>query len=398
MRVSVGIDASVGAEGACTSDTEWVAIAYGAIDVKTSHGFPNDVELVVLPTKPSTPLALPPAGAMLWERLVAGPVADSALSVEERAVVQEMEDVGLATRDLKHDARVRRIGVPWLSSSMHELVYGLVQRVALELHIPLVVIKGPVLHRQGLREREHSGDVDVLTAPDRVDDLVKALAAWGWNRQPDIWDGTTVNHSVTLTPEAGWGCEIDVHRRMPGLAIGDEEAFTIIHDRCDVFEFAGVEVRSPAREVHAVLAGVHHMRPEIGIGRRSGAEARAAEALRAGGEAAFDVLVQLDAIRALDAVLPQAFENRAYDLRSAGRSPDWAWRGQPTRARAYWCALKTLPVRARLPIALRLLWPKKEVAAASERKSGGASEHIITARLRRLRRGLASAFRRTPRP
>jgi hypothetical protein len=65
---------------------------------------------------------------------------------------------------------------------------------------------------------------------------------------------------------------------------------------------------------------------------------------------------------------------------------DWAWRGRPDRLRAYWTALQTLPLSARLRVARRLLWPDDDVALASERRAGVAITSASSARRRRLTR------------
>lgn len=261
----------------------WVAVAYGALDVHECDQFTDETELIVVPIKPTEPLALPSIGAALWRKLVNGPVSDDALDEEERAVVREMADAGLASADLGHPARVRAVDKPWLSSPMHELVYALVASVARENEIPLIVIKGPVLHRQGLREREHSGDVDIWVAPDRVRQLAAALRAWGWSEVPDVWSHTEINHSISLEPRAGWGCEIDIHRRMPGIGLPDVDAFATVLRNSEANTFAGVEARAPVTSANAILAALHMLRPEIGARVRPSSRDEAVHLISVGG-------------------------------------------------------------------------------------------------------------------
>ncbi len=60
------------------------------------------------------------------------------------------------------------------------LAHTLVDRVARDQGIRALLIKGPILAIQGLREPRQSGDVDVLCEPARVRDLTDALGDLGW--------------------------------------------------------------------------------------------------------------------------------------------------------------------------------------------------------------------------
>ncbi|ALJ19042.1 nucleotidyltransferase family protein [Microbacterium sp. No. 7] len=373
--------------------TEWVATSFGVLDVAESPDF-EAAELIVLPTIPSIPLALPPVGADLWRRLVERPVADAELTEDERAVVREMRGAGLASPNPGDPARWNDISSPWMSSPMHELVYALVQNVARRHGIPLVFIKGPMLHAQGLRDREHSGDVDVWVEPDRIDDFIAAMEPWGWRLQPDLWSGLPINHSLTLEPAAGWGCEIDVHRRMPGLGLTDAAAFSVVRAHTTPVEFAGVVSSTPRREVNAVLSALHAVRPEIGHMTPRSAHERAVAVLSAGGDGVRDAAMTIDAVVALHDDIVEAFPQSTLDVASAGTPRDWAWRAQPTKARAYLVALKEVPWLRRPLVAFRLFWPSREVVQASERHVGEISHGALQARVHRLRRGIADVMRR----
>ena len=54
---------------------EWVAVAYGALDITGREDF-DDSEILILPTIPSTPIGLTGVVAALWRQLVAAPVDD----------------------------------------------------------------------------------------------------------------------------------------------------------------------------------------------------------------------------------------------------------------------------------------------------------------------------------
>ncbi|MGC0369604.1 hypothetical protein [Microbacterium sp. SLBN-111] len=375
------------------SSAGWVAIAYGALDVSASDMFADGAELLVLPADPAEPFCLTGEGARMWRRIVAGPVTPT--KDAEREMLEAMTALGIASTDSAHPARIARLDPPRLSSPFHELAYALTAHVAAEHGIPCVFIKGPALHHQGLRAREHSGDVDVWCPPARWNELADALVPWGWRRSPDPWHDTPVPHSITMTPGA-WGCEIDVHRRVPGLILDDASAFDIVSAACLPVHYAGTTVPVPAPDVHAVLAAVNEVRPVIGARRRSRATASAAVGVLLATEGTRDRARELGAVPALRDEMVAAFGADAVDD-TAILPRDWLWRARPDTARAYLAALRTVPLPERLRIFVRVLWPDDEVALASARHAGAPTDDPARARRQRLARAVRGwAFRRRP--
>ncbi|RWR23364.1 hypothetical protein D8Y23_00210 [Microbacterium enclense] len=372
----------------------WVAIAFGALDVSASETFPDGAEVLVLPAEPAEPFCLTGDGARMWRRLVtAGPVAPA--DADERDMLEAMTALAIASPDPAHPARIHRLHPPRLSSPMHELAYALTARLASGHGIPVVFIKGPALHHQGLREREHSGDVDVWCEPRRWDDLAAALTSWGWSREPDPWRGTSVHHTATMTP-AEWGCEIDVHRRVPGLTLDDAAAFDAVARRTESVVYAGVDVAVPRPEVHAVLAAVHEVRPEIGAGPRSAAASATAAALLSAAAGSGTRAVELGAVPVLAAELEGVVSAELIARHRDDAPRDWAWRAEPNRARAYWRALRGEPLVTRVRVLWRFVWPPDDIALASARRAGDPDAGPTVARWRRLGRGLRNL--RTPSP
>lgn len=363
----------------------WVAISYGALDVRGLTGFSDGVEVLVTPIMPAEPLALFGTGAALWQRLVSeGPVDDGALDEHERDIVREMAQVGLASTDPEHSARRRALSTPWLSSPLHELVYALVASVAREVGVDAVFIKGPMLHAQGLREREHSGDVDVWVDPAQLPRVLRAFEPWGWTQEPDIWGREPINHSLTLLP-GSWGCEIDVHRRMPGLTLDDAEAFAALRAQAEEAVFAGVEVRVPKLAASAALSAVHMLRPEIGRLPVADRTDQVSLLLSVVGTDAVDAAICLGAVTVLRTALEQQFPGRRDELPHGGTPRDWAWRRQSSKPRAYLVALGQVRWWRRPVMLLRLLWPSRAVARTSAHKAG---EEGAATRMQRLRRGI----------
>lgn len=361
-------------------------IAAAALDVRGHAAFDPRVEIVLLPVDGVEPLALFGDGARVWRSLVAAnPSAEADVPVGDLEIVRDLSSAGLTVFAADHPDAVRSLDAPRYPSPLHELVHVVVARVAEQRGIRCVFVKGPELHRQGLRERDHSGDVDVWCEPRRWVELVTALAPLGWSREPDPWWGTPVGHSATLTP-LDWGCQIDVHRRMPGMTMDDDEAFARVFDACESIRVAGSSVRVPRRDPHAVITALHAARPEIGRGIAPSGIDLATDLLRRLDDpvAACDRLGAIPALsEALRRIVPDA------EIPPARGAPrDWVWRDRPDRARAYIAALGEYGLHARVSLVWRLVWPSAEVALESARRAGSAAEGPFRARLHRVLRGV----------
>ncbi|MDQ1135692.1 hypothetical protein QE410_000491 [Microbacterium sp. SORGH_AS 1204] len=372
----------------------WIPIANGALDVRDCADFDRAADVLVVPTTPSEAICLVGDGAALWRRLItAAPLPPTAVTPDEQAILGHLHDIGLVALGASHPARITELHPPTLSSPLHELVYALVARVAASHGIPCVFTKGPALHLQGLRDREHSGDVDLWCDPARLDELADALAPWGWHRAPDPWRGTTVHHTVTLVPEQ-WGCEIDVHRRFPGLVLDDDSAFALVLRDAVLVRYGAVDVPVPAPATHAVLAALHAVRPLIGAGPRSSHDSAAARTFLSRAEGSVARARELGAVPALRDELEPLAEPGSLDADAGGTPRDWVWRQQSDHVRAYWMAMsaETWPMRARLIV--RFLWPPDDVALASAHHAGHAPTSARRARLVRLRRGIRDWMQR----
>lgn len=371
----------------------WKAKCFGVLDVSHLSGiFEQDPELLVVPCIPGHPLGLSGEVASLWRQLAKRPVPEASLSIEQRTLVREFADYGMATRTSALDGTSTRVQKPWLSSPMHELVYSLIGKVAEELSTNVIFIKGPVLAAQGLRSREHSGDVDVWADPRFITRLSRTLSEWGWNVQPEIWDGTIVNHSVTLEPTL-WGCEIDIHRRFPGSTLPDEDEFLAVYGSAVATTFAGTQVWVPDIPTHRVIQALHLTRPDYGISTPQGRIQQAAQILSDGGSATVRAVSSLGASTVLSPALELAFPGTKFQMeRSAPLN--WTWQGTRSRLRGYFIALRMVPASHRPIVIWRMLWPTKEVVELSSRLAGDPPSRLIVARWRRFRRGLAGVFRK----
>lgn len=369
-----------------------MATSYGALDISdlpTASG--TGVEFMLLPTKPAPePIGLQGPASALWRRLVASGVSDTELSADQKAMVREFAEFGLAAPDPDHPARTSEIPKPWLISPLHELVYSLVANLARDAGARVVFIKGPALHRQGLREREHSGDVDLWVDPQDVATLRDQLIEWGWAVVPTIWDRPPLSHSVALRPTS-WGCEIDLHHDLPGIGITGREALETLLQFGDQLTFAGTPASVPNTPVHAVISALHITRPRAGSPNPPTPLPQAIDVLRRAGVECIDIARRLAADGALAPALTSAFPD---DFVVPEHAPpvNWRWRLQPTRLRGYTTLLRALPPSERLRLLFRLAWPDKDYVLAWDKAVGGTSRTALSARCNRLLRGARQAF------
>lgn len=363
----------------------WVAVSYGALDI-TEHSLGRgEYRYLVAPIHPADPVLLMGEGAAVWEQLVDGPLHGSDLTPELTQMLAEMEAMGIASTDTAHPARVISVDPPWLSSPLHELVYSILGRVADEIGIEVVFIKGPVLKVQGLRTREHSGDVDCWVAPGADVRLARAMQPWGWQPAISAFTSTPVLHSLTLRAPS-WGCAVDVHGWFPGMTIPPEDAFSEVLRSAESRTFAGYRARTPNRTMHAVISALHDVRP-FGSPTSRESVLRATRVLERGGEDTVRVATTVGSQFALKDAIAEAFPTLAYDWDGAPVPIDWEWRSQRTMLRAYVAALRTLQPSRRLRAIFRILWPTAEslMAGPISRDSGDLT--VGQLRAKRMARG-----------
>lgn len=340
--------------------SKWFATASGALDVTGLEFAQNKYEIAALPAFVAEPVFLFGEGAACWRALVESPVDDAVVSESERETLHTLARMGLASTDPQQwPSRVRILERPWLVSPVHELVYALLAKVADQLGIDILFIKGPVLFAQGLRRREHSGDVDCWVREDDVETLAQAMTAWGWTPLYSIFAGTRLPHSLTL--RAGdWGCAIDVHFRFPGMTIDSGLALDSMLAEAETARFAGVTVRIPAKTSHAVIQALHAVRPFLGrpAGERENEVAQ--YALEEAGVEALSAAVRLGADYVLQHVMRLAFPGEDLGAVDATEPVDWRWRLTPQRHARFFAALRLVPWRQRFNVVRRLLWPSAE--------------------------------------
>jgi hypothetical protein len=361
----------------------WTAVAFGALDLHGTDLEEQGFELVVVPVYPASPVFLMGPGAEVWRTLVSAGAGGLDSDSENQEILATLEEMGVATHDLDHPARIEELRRPWLTSPLHELVYALITRVAGLHSIDVFFIKGPTLHAQGLRQREHSGDVDCWVRPGDDLRLAHAMREWGWTPLLSPFTGTGVTHSLTLA--AGeWGCAIDVHTRYPGIDIDREEAFDAVIAESEPRVFAGTVCATPRRAVHAIIAALHSVRPFIGAPAGEAHFREASAVLAAAGSETIEMAERLNAVYALESSLQRAFPDLALAYPDARQPADWAWRLTGSAPHRHLRALLTVPLRQR-PAALgRLIWPSSEMLRAAGEESSTSRASRSLARVRRV--------------
>ena len=140
------------------------------------------------------------------------------------------------------------------------LAYALVNRVADNLGIRVLFIKGPVARLQGLRGEHISVDVDVMVDPARRDDLAAALSALGWvDENPHTSPRVLPLHSWThRNPQ--WPCELDLHDRFPGFFAEPQAAFETLWSRRAHETVAAQGLPTPDVGGHVLVLALHALR------------------------------------------------------------------------------------------------------------------------------------------
>lgn len=145
-----------------------------------------------------------------------------------------------------------------------ELGHAWTARVAADVGIRVLLIKGPNLQAAGLRAPRVSGDVDVLVDPAGFDRYCAAIEAAGWIERPSTFvsDRFTL-HSRSFTHD-GWPCDLDVHRWFPGFLAAPAAVFDALWERRTRAGFAHVECDVPDRIGGILILALHSLRGTVG--------------------------------------------------------------------------------------------------------------------------------------
>jgi hypothetical protein len=175
---------------------------------------------------------------------------------------------------------------------------------------------------------------------------------------------TPLPHSHTLTPQ-GWGCEIDAHFRIPGIAAQPREAFEVLWGQTVEQTFAGVRGFTPNPAAHALIQALTLARPAPGR-RLQPLHEGAVEVLRRGGTAGtLRLAVELQAHGALQNELRTVFT--AEQVPAEPPPNDWVWLSQPNPARVYAQVVKATPWRQKPSVLWKIVISAGHGASARQR-------------------------------
>ena len=264
-----------------------------------------------------------------------------------------------------------------------------------------LLIKGPVLQRQGLRPPNRvSGDVDVLIAPGDFDRFCDAMEARGWvakyGRHGDpLIPVSEINlHSATFR-HPSWPCEVDAHFRFAGLLADSDVTFDALWTRRTTERIAGRDVTTCDPLGNALIAAAHGMRDlrheqhqhELAYlvdqldGRLSAEERRELAALAAAVGASDTLGPFLDDLGCPRLGASDPARLRDWRLRTGtGGQPGTMWLVQLART----------PVRRWPRPVLRALWPPAGFFLTRDELDPSDPHALRHARLRRLARVCAT--------
>lgn len=277
-----------------------------------------------------------------------------------------------------------------------ELGHAWVQALAEAHGIRTLIIKGPTLHRHGLREVRSSSDIDVLVEPARFADFCDALSATGWRPRPgNFVADRTSPHSETFVRE-GWPCDLDVHSFYPGFLADPTVAFDALWARRVRMEFAHRECDVPDRVSGILILALHSLRGtttqtrhadeldqllRVSLSDQERSDA-AALALATGSAAT------------LEAVLPQLgvhAQPPEDELNSTGLR-EWRERVAAGSHGAYFwlLALRRSPLRERPLVVWRAFWPSAAELRVTHPEVDGSFRSSMRARGLRWKHGITS--------
>lgn len=275
------------------------------------------------------------------------------------------------------------------------LAHALVSRVAEDLGVRCLFIKGPAAVVQGLRTPRTSVDVDALIDPSGLEKLRARLTELGWVDEHPYSTPTAGTYSRTHRHRS-WPCELDLHVTFPGLYADPQTVFDLLWKRRAAVSLAGQQVNCPDQRAHALVLALNLLRDPY---ETSNTAALGTLVEFASGIFDADDLADLGrlagAIGAPDTAAPFLEALGAPNEGLGQTAPEdlraWRMRTQRSWRVATWIddarhqRLRSLPVYLWRAVVLS----ESEVRMADPTLSPGRAA-LARARVRRLRRGVAA--------
>lgn len=135
--------------------------------------------------------------------------------------------------------------------------------LAVDLGVRLLVIKGLVSDRMGLRNASDHSDVDVLVERSSLGVVMGALMESGWRPRPRTRVAAFVEYHSRSFIHDSWPIDIDVHVSIPGFLKSPTEVFEALWSTRQSLDVAGVGVTAIGWEAALLLQEVHGLRSGV---------------------------------------------------------------------------------------------------------------------------------------
>ena len=279
-----------------------------------------------------------------------------------------------------------------------DLAHVWVQNLADRCDIRALFIKGPPLHRLGLRATRGSSDVDVLVSPKDFERMCTELRRRGWGeREAGFLMSNVPLHSRTFIAD-GWPCDIDVHAYFPGFLTDPSSVFESLWERRTHLSFAGKQCNVPDRVSSALMLALHSLRStqensrhDAELEQMLGAAFTSSERAELGALAA-----RTGCTETLSRVLPGLGVVSTASAAPIDMEALLAW-NERTAVRKYGLgtydllrAFRRAPLTLKPKILLRAVWPSDEDLRSLRPGISNDTRSKNAARIERLRKGLSA--------
>lgn len=279
-----------------------------------------------------------------------------------------------------------------------DLGHAWLQRLADDLQVRVLFIKGPALTQQGLRKPRVSSDIDVLVESRRFDDFCAAVIDRGWQprRLPPLARYTTT-HSKTFS-HPSWPCDVDIHSLYPGMLAPPQVAFEALWAARELVPFARQPCAVPSRMGNALILILHSLRGINGQHRHAEELKHVLAAALSPKERA--ELARLARLTGAELTLQDVASDLGLNLRAeiddstSEQLRRWRTRIRfsSTNAYAWLAALRESEGDDRRHLLVSAVWPSRADLLLSRPETVDTYWGRLTARLRRGRRGLHASW------
>jgi CDP-glycerol glycerophosphotransferase (TagB/SpsB family) len=276
------------------------------------------------------------------------------------------------------------------------LAHALVHRIARDVDVRVLFIKGPAAVAQGLRSSGTSADVDALVDPSRLERLRTRLAELGWVDPHPYSTPTAADYSRTHR-HPSWPCELDLHVTFPGLYADRQAVFERLWARRAAVDVAGLQLPCPDVQAHTLVLALNSLRDGHSAAKTVALEALAERVTATFGSEALTELGELaGGVGASDTSAPflamVGAPNEGLGSTSEADLQAWRLRTQPAWRVATWLrGVRQQPLRSRPSYLWRAVVLSEAELRSAHPELPPGRKALARARWRRIKRGLSAA-------